>query len=179
MLAMSFCTGKTKIDWAQEVKILLEEDFPDAKKVILVCDNLNTHSLGSFGEVIGTAIGDGADAEAWQLVEHCRERVVGVDGSMCERASFWYDGGITEIRSDGVGGGEFRFREKGMDQLGESRLESGVAGSLLLPIFDPEFEKRLQLNQVNFGPPFDFGERGEIGEQTEPFSYRGAMASAV
>ena len=29
---------KTKIDWAYEVKILLEEDFPQAKKVIFVCD---------------------------------------------------------------------------------------------------------------------------------------------
>ena len=41
---------KTKIDWAHEVKILLEEDFRNAKKVILVCDNLNTHSLGAFYE---------------------------------------------------------------------------------------------------------------------------------
>jgi hypothetical protein len=41
---------KTKIDWAHEVKILLEEDFPDAKKVILVCDNLNTHTKGAFYE---------------------------------------------------------------------------------------------------------------------------------
>ena len=41
---------KTKIDWAHEVKILLEEDVPNAKKVILVCDNLNTHSLGAFYE---------------------------------------------------------------------------------------------------------------------------------
>jgi hypothetical protein len=41
---------RTKIDWAHEVKILLEEDFPNAKKVILVCDNLNTHTIGAFYE---------------------------------------------------------------------------------------------------------------------------------
>jgi len=41
---------KTKKDWAHEVRILLEEDFPDAKKIILVCDNLNTHSIGAFYE---------------------------------------------------------------------------------------------------------------------------------
>jgi hypothetical protein len=41
---------KTKRDWAHEVKILLEEDFPQAKKVILVCDNLNTHTLGALYE---------------------------------------------------------------------------------------------------------------------------------
>jgi hypothetical protein len=41
---------KTKNDWAHEVRILLEENFPDAKKVILVCDNLNTHTRGAFYE---------------------------------------------------------------------------------------------------------------------------------
>ncbi len=41
---------KTKIDWAHEIRILLEQDFPEAQKVILVCDNLNTHSLGAFYE---------------------------------------------------------------------------------------------------------------------------------
>ena len=39
---------KTKKDWAHEVRILLEEDFPDVKKITLVCDNLNTHSIGAF-----------------------------------------------------------------------------------------------------------------------------------
>ena len=41
---------KTATDWANEIRELLEEDYPDAKKVILVCDNLNTHKLGSFYE---------------------------------------------------------------------------------------------------------------------------------
>ena len=41
---------KTKIDWAYEVRILLEKDYPNAKKVILVCDNLNVHSLGALYE---------------------------------------------------------------------------------------------------------------------------------
>jgi hypothetical protein len=42
---------KTKIDWALEVGFLLEVDYPDAEKVRLVCDNLNTHSLGALYEV--------------------------------------------------------------------------------------------------------------------------------
>jgi hypothetical protein len=41
---------KTAIDWAHEVRILLEEDFPNAEKVRLVCDNLNVHSLGALYE---------------------------------------------------------------------------------------------------------------------------------
>jgi hypothetical protein len=39
---------RTKIDWATEIRELLEIDYPDAEKVILVCDNLNTHTLGAL-----------------------------------------------------------------------------------------------------------------------------------
>ena len=41
---------KTMIDWAQEMKTLLDEDYPDAVKVIVICDNLNTHKIGSLYE---------------------------------------------------------------------------------------------------------------------------------
>ena len=41
---------KTSKDWAVEMATLLDEDFPEAKKVILVCDNLNTHKIASFYE---------------------------------------------------------------------------------------------------------------------------------
>ena len=39
---------KTKKDWASEVKSLLDNDYPDAELVILVCDNLNTHTFGAL-----------------------------------------------------------------------------------------------------------------------------------
>lgn len=41
---------KTAVDWAEEIKGLLDRDYPKAKKVILVCDNLNTHKTASFYE---------------------------------------------------------------------------------------------------------------------------------
>ena len=41
---------RTKVDWAREIQQFLEEDFPDAARVILVCDNLNTHKAGSLYE---------------------------------------------------------------------------------------------------------------------------------
>ena len=41
---------KTSIDWAQEIKALLDLDYPQAEQVILVCDNLNIHNLASFYE---------------------------------------------------------------------------------------------------------------------------------
>jgi len=41
---------RTKIDWAMEVERLLTTRYAAAEKVILVCDNLNTHTMGAFYE---------------------------------------------------------------------------------------------------------------------------------
>jgi hypothetical protein len=41
---------RTKEDWAREMDALLRTRYPDAEKVILVCDNLNTHTKGAFYE---------------------------------------------------------------------------------------------------------------------------------
>jgi hypothetical protein len=41
---------RTKIDWALEVAELLRTRYIAADKVILVCDNLNTHTMGAFYE---------------------------------------------------------------------------------------------------------------------------------
>lgn len=41
---------RTKIDWAFEMKELLCTKYADVEKVILVCDNLNTHTRGAFYE---------------------------------------------------------------------------------------------------------------------------------
>jgi hypothetical protein len=41
---------RTKIDWAREVEELLRTRYASADKVILVCDNLNTHTKGAFYE---------------------------------------------------------------------------------------------------------------------------------
>jgi hypothetical protein len=41
---------RTKLDWAHEMRELLDKDYPDAEKVILICDNLNTHKTGSLYE---------------------------------------------------------------------------------------------------------------------------------
>jgi hypothetical protein len=41
---------RTKVDWAQEMEPLLRVRYASAKKVILVSDNLNTHTKGAFYE---------------------------------------------------------------------------------------------------------------------------------
>jgi hypothetical protein len=39
---------RTSVDWAWEIKELLDVDYPDAEKVILVCDQLNIHTIASL-----------------------------------------------------------------------------------------------------------------------------------
>jgi hypothetical protein len=39
---------RTRKDWAAQVKELLTVDYPDAEKVVLVMDNLNTHNIASL-----------------------------------------------------------------------------------------------------------------------------------
>ena len=41
---------KTKVDWAIEMARLLDGRYKKCEKVILVCDNLNTHTKGAFYE---------------------------------------------------------------------------------------------------------------------------------
>lgn len=40
--------SRMRIDWAEEIRRLLDDDYPDAKYVKLVCDNLNTHHIASL-----------------------------------------------------------------------------------------------------------------------------------
>ncbi len=39
---------RTKVDWAHEMENLVNTRYRDAEKIILVCDNLNTHTPGAF-----------------------------------------------------------------------------------------------------------------------------------
>jgi hypothetical protein len=41
---------RTKKDWALFIRELVDEDYPDAEKIVLVMDNLNTHSGASLYE---------------------------------------------------------------------------------------------------------------------------------
>ena len=53
---------RTKVDWAHYVSEMLNERYPDAKKIILVMDNLNTHNISSFYEAF-------APEEAFRLAQ--------------------------------------------------------------------------------------------------------------
>ena len=43
---------RTRKDWAGQIKWMLDEKYPDARKVILVNDNLNTHTISSLYETL-------------------------------------------------------------------------------------------------------------------------------
>jgi hypothetical protein len=40
--------SRARQDWGEEVRRLVEEDYPEADEITLVCDNLNTHDIASL-----------------------------------------------------------------------------------------------------------------------------------
>lgn len=52
---VSVTERRTKMDWAYVVRELVDQDYPDAVRITLVLDNLNTHSLGSLYEAFEPA----------------------------------------------------------------------------------------------------------------------------
>lgn len=65
---------RTKADWAEEMARLLRTRYQEADKVILVCDNLNTHTMGAFYEAFPAA-------EARELVRRLEFRYTPKHGS--------------------------------------------------------------------------------------------------
>ena len=53
---------RTSEDWARQMKWLIDETYPDAEKIVLVMDNLNTHTIASFYKVF-------APEEAYRLAQ--------------------------------------------------------------------------------------------------------------
>jgi len=53
--SVSIRERRTKVDWALEVAELVSTRYSEAEKVILVCDNLNTHTQGAFYEAFPPA----------------------------------------------------------------------------------------------------------------------------
>ena len=93
---------RTKVDWAHVIKKLVDEDYPDRDRIVLVMDNLNTHKLSSLYEAF-------EPAEARRIAErleiHYPGRTAGVidldDGVISAR---WLDLIITpNPPKDGLG----------------------------------------------------------------------------
>ena len=93
----SVATGRrTRIDWAEQVRRLIDVDYKRARRITLVMDNLNTHGPASLYEAF-------APAEARRLVEkleivhtpkhgswlNVAEVVVDVEVAMSADAGVW------------------------------------------------------------------------------------------
>jgi len=53
---VAVCERRTRIDWANQVRELLEIHYPDVPVIRLVMDNLNTHSVASLYEAFPAEI---------------------------------------------------------------------------------------------------------------------------
>ncbi|MCD7919236.1 MAG: transposase [Clostridiales bacterium] len=40
--------SRAAVDWANQIKWLVDEQYPDVEKIVLVMDNLNTHTAASL-----------------------------------------------------------------------------------------------------------------------------------
>jgi DDE superfamily endonuclease len=46
---------RTAVDWAEQIKDLVDARYPEAERIVLVADNLNTHTPGSLYEAFAPA----------------------------------------------------------------------------------------------------------------------------
>ena len=46
---------RARVDWAEAIRYLTDECYPDAKVIVVVMDNLNTHGPASFYEAFDPA----------------------------------------------------------------------------------------------------------------------------
>ncbi|MCI8287946.1 MAG: hypothetical protein HFH89_09890 [Lachnospiraceae bacterium] len=73
---------RTAVDWAGEIRYLVDAGYPDCDKIILVMDNLNTHALSSLYKAFPgfgnpqdcQKAGNPLHPEAWKLAGHRRNR---------------------------------------------------------------------------------------------------------
>lgn len=70
---------RTARDWAEFVRDLIEIHYPDAEKIVLVMDNLNTHGKGSLYETFPAK-------KAWELSQKLEIHYTPVHGSWLNMA---------------------------------------------------------------------------------------------
>jgi hypothetical protein len=70
---------RTRTDWAQQIKDLVDRRYPEAERILLVMDNLNTHSPASLYEAF-------APAEAKRLADKLEIHHTPKHGSWLHRA---------------------------------------------------------------------------------------------
>ncbi len=101
---------RTKVDWAHQVKKLVDEDYPDKDRIVLVMDNLNTHHAASLYEAFepmearriaerleihytpkhGSWL-NMAEIEIGVLARQCLDRRIPGQEALCREVDAWQD----------------------------------------------------------------------------------------
>jgi len=101
---------RTRVDWAHFVRDLIEVQYPDAEKIVLVMDNLNTHTPASLYEAFpaqearrlaekleihwtpkhGSWL-NMAEIELSVLARQCLGERIADKQELCQRVSAWQD----------------------------------------------------------------------------------------
>jgi DDE superfamily endonuclease len=104
-------TTKTAIDWAQQVKRLVDDPrYAQAERITLVCDNLNTHNLASLYQAFDPAEAlrivqklemvhtpkhgswlNVAESELSVLTRQCMDRRIGTLEEVGDEAQHWHE----------------------------------------------------------------------------------------
>ncbi len=114
---------RTKVDWAQCIKELADVHYPDAEKIVLVMDNLNTHTPASLYEAFTPAEAkrltdrfeihytpkhgswlNMAEIELSVLGRQCLDRRIGDEESLMREVAAW-----EEARNDADAVVNWRF----------------------------------------------------------------------
>ena len=102
--------SRTRVDWAEQVRQLLEEDYPHARTVRLVCDNLNTHHIASLYQAFPAEHAHAlarrleihhtprngswlnlAEIELSVLQRQCLDRRIPTTPALAEQLTAWHD----------------------------------------------------------------------------------------
>jgi hypothetical protein len=77
--AMAVTARRTAIDFAHAIRDLVDAQFPDAEQIVLVLDNLNTHTPAALYQAF-------PPAEAWRLLEKLEWHYTPTHGSWLNMA---------------------------------------------------------------------------------------------
>ena len=112
---VSVTERRTALDFAEVIRELVDEEYPEAELITLVMDNLNTHTIGSLYEAFPPAqahrLAQKLDIHhtpkhggaLWAQAQHGRDRALGAGSAVPQRTD--QRRGDARARSGGMGSG--------------------------------------------------------------------------
>ena len=110
---------RTKVDWAHALRNFLNEFYAEAEKIVLVMDNLNTHSPGSFYEAF-------EPEEARRLTERLEIHYTPKHGSWLNIAECEFSVLQRQCLSRRIDSAEFLGREVNAWQASRNAIDSEI-----------------------------------------------------